>query len=139
MKIMAVDLGLARTGVATCDALEMLASPLCVVSEYNEEKLIARLCEIAKEQGVEQIVVGLPKNMDGTEGERAQECKRQAEVLAEKSGVPIVMWDERCTTVVAHKALNVTNTRGKKRKAVVDAVAATVILEDYLNFRKNNK
>ena len=83
------------------------------------------------------IVVGLPKNMDGTEGERAQECKRIAEIIHEKSQIETNMWDERCTTVSAINALNVTNTRGAKRKAVVDAVAAVMILQSYLDYRKN--
>jgi putative Holliday junction resolvase len=137
MKIISVDLGLARTGIASCDALEMLASPLTVIHQSDEEKLIDEIVGIAKEQGAERIVVGYPKNMDGSAGERAQSCERIAKIIEEKSGIPAVLWDERCTTVAAHRALNVTNTRGKKRKAVVDAVAATVILENYLSYRKN--
>lgn len=137
MKIMAVDLGLARTGIATCDALEMLASPLKVIHQTNEEALIREIVKTAKEQGAERVVVGYPKNMDGSAGERAQSCEHMASEIEAGSGIKTVLWDERCTTVVAHRALNVTNTRGKKRKAVVDAVAATIILEDYLSYRRN--
>lgn len=137
MKIMSVDLGLARTGVASCDSLELLASPVTVIFEKNEQQLIDKIVLLAHEQGAERIVVGLPINMDGTSGERATECERIAGIIAEKSGIDTVMWDERCTTVSAINALNVTNTRGKKRKAVVDAVAAVMILQSYLDYRRN--
>ncbi|MEE1018190.1 MAG: Holliday junction resolvase RuvX [Acutalibacteraceae bacterium] len=137
MKIMSVDLGLARTGIASCDSLELLASPVTVIFEKNEQRLIDNIVRLAHEQGAERIVVGLPKNMDGTSGERAIECERIAGIIAEKSGIDTVMWDERCTTVSAINALNVTNTRGKKRKAVIDAVAAVMILQSYLDYRRN--
>ena len=137
MKIMSVDLGLARTGIASCDSLELLASPVTVIFEKNEQRLIDNIVRLAHEQGAERIVVGLPKNMDGTSGERAIEWERIAGIIAEKSGIDTVMWDERCTTVSAINALNVTNTRGKKRKAVVDAVAAVMILQSYLDYRRN--
>ena len=123
MIIMGVDFGDARTGLAICDKGEMLASPVCVV--------------LAKEHRAELLVVGYPKNMNGTVGERAELCQKFGDGLKEMTGIPVVMWDERCTTVSAHSYLNVTNTRGKKRKAVVDAVAATIILESYLAYRKN--
>ncbi|MBQ2676127.1 MAG: Holliday junction resolvase RuvX [Clostridia bacterium] len=139
MKIMSVDLGLARTGIAACDPLEMLASPVKVIFEKNEKRLIESVADEAKLMGAQLIVVGLPKNMDGTSGERATECERIAGEISAACGIETVMWDERCTTVSAHNALNVTNTRGKKRKAVVDAVAAVMILESYLNYRRNNK
>ena len=133
MIIMAVDLGLARTGIAVCDSMEILASPVCVINESYEPKLIDAICEKAKELRAEKIVVGLPKNMDSTSGERAKECSRIGEIIAEKTGIPVVMQDERQTTVTAHNALNVTNVRGKKRKAVVDAVAAVIILQSYID------
>lgn len=136
---MSVDLGKARTGVAVSDKNEGFAFPNTVITEYNEERLIDKLCEKAKELKAELIVVGYPKNMDGSEGFRAKECAETAEKLKKKSGIDIVLWDERCTTVSAHNALNLTDTRGKKRKQTVDAVAAVIILEDYLNFRKNQK
>ena len=139
MKIMAVDLGLARTGLAICDAGELLASPIGVLVEKNEQRLIEQVIDAAVQNGAERIVCGLPKNMDGSKGERACECERIAGIIGEKSGIETVLWDERCTTISAHRALNVTNTRGKKRKAVVDAVAAMMILQSYLDFRRNQK
>lgn len=139
MIIMSVDLGKARTGVAVSDKNEGFAFPNTVITEYNEDRLIDKLWEKAKELKAELIVVGYPKNMDGSEGFRAKECAEVADKLKEKSGVEVVLWDERCTTISAHNALNLTDTRGKKRKQTVDAVAAVIILEDYLNFRKNKK
>lgn len=139
MIIMSVDLGKARTGIAVSDSGESFAFPKKVITEYNEEKLIDKICETAKELGAEMLVVGVPKNMDGSSGFRAEECVAVADKIKEKSGLPLSMWDERCTTVSAHTYLNMTDTRGKKRKEVVDAVAATIILEDYLNYRKNNR
>ena len=138
MIIMSVDLGKARTGIAVSDSGESFAFPKTVITEYNNEKIIVKICNCANEYSAELIVVGLPKNMDGSIGWRAEECSETAEKIKEKSGKEVVMWDERCTTVSAHTALNFTDTRGKKRKNVVDAVAAVIILEDYLNFRKNN-
>lgn len=138
MRIMSVDLGMARTGVALCDPAETLASPLCVIHERREDQLLEELARIAKEQGAERIVVGLPKNMDGSSGERAQACQAIAERLEAICGIQTVLFDERCTTVSAHQYLNATDTRGKKRKQVVDAVAAVIILEDYIRYRKNN-
>ena len=132
MIIMSVDLGKARTGIAVSDKSEGFAFPKCVINEYNTEKLIVKICEKAKELSAELIVVGLPKNMDGSLGWRAEECSEIAAKIKATANIDVVMWDERCTTVSAHHALNATNTRGKKRKAVVDAVAATMILEDYL-------
>ena len=116
---------------------EMLASPIGVIEEYNFEKCIEKVVESAIKNKAEEIVVGYPKNMNGTVGERAEKCKLFSEKLAEQIEVPVKLWDERCTTVSAHNYLNQTNTRGKKRKAVVDAVAATIILESYLEYRKN--
>ena len=136
---MSVDLGLSRTGIAVCDPLEMLASPVKVILEKYEPKLIDEVVKSAKELSAELIVVGLPLNMDGTKGERATECERIAKIIEEKSGIKTQMYDERCTTVMSHNALNVTNVRGKKRKNVVDAVAAVMILESFLEYRKNNK
>ena len=138
MIIMSVDLGKARTGIALSDSGESFAFPKTVITEYNTEKLVKKSAALSGEYGAELIVVGYPKNMDGTAGSRAQECKEIAERIAKESGKETVLWDERCTTVSAHTALNYTDTRGKKRKEVIDAVAAVIILEDYLKFRKNN-
>lgn len=139
MKIMSVDYGDARTGLAVCDKTEFLASPLTVINEYNAERCAEKIASYVSSEKPELIVVGLPKNMDGTEGDRAEKCRDFGKLIAEKTGVEVVMWDERCTTVSAHQILNETNVRGKKRKAVVDAVAAVIILESYLEFRKNSK
>lgn len=137
MIILSVDYGDARTGIAVCDKLEFLASPVCVIKEGYMPKLIGHISEIAIEKKAELIVVGKPKNMDGSEGFRAEKCIEMAQELSKAVDVPIEMWDERLTTVSAHKALNVTNTRGKDRKAVIDAVSAVMILEDFLKYRKN--
>ena len=132
MIIMSVDLGKARTGIAVSDPCESFAFQKTVITEYTE-----KVGALAKEYGAELIVVGYPKNMDGSAGSRAAECAATAELIKNSCGIDTVLWDERCTTVSAHTALNYTDTRGKKRKAVVDAVAAVIILEDYLRFRKN--
>ena len=138
MKIIAVDFGDSRTGLAMCDKTEMLASPLCVISEKDFEECIKKTAEKIAENKADIAVVGYPKNMNNTVGERAEKCTLFAEKLKEQTGIPVELWDERCTTVSAHNYLNTTNTRGKKRKAVVDAVAATIILESYMGWRKNN-
>lgn len=138
MKILAVDLGKARTGLAICDEGEMLASPVEVLNEYNREKLAQQVAQKAQELHAEQIVLGLPRNMDGTEGESAQGARAFAEQLKALVTVPVKFQDERGTTITAHGYLNDTNTRGKKRKAVVDAVAATIILENHLAYRRNH-
>lgn len=137
MIIASVDVGKARTGIAVCDKLEMLASPFCVVSEKSPQKMIEKTAEQILNTKAELIVVGLPKNMDATEGESAKNARAFAQTLSELTGLKTVMQDERGTTVTAHNYLNNTDIRGKKRKAVVDAVAAVIILEDYLALRKN--
>ncbi|WP_417072473.1 Holliday junction resolvase RuvX [Hominenteromicrobium sp.] len=139
MVILGVDLGKARTGVAVCDKSELLASPVEVVNEHNRERLLERVAQLAKARRAEQIVVGLPRNMDGSEGESAQNARAFGAELAEKTRLPVDFSDERGTTITAHGFLNETNTRGKRRKATVDAVAATIILQDYLDYRRNRK
>ena len=136
MIIMAVDLGKARTGIAASDKTEYLASPVKVITEHNRERLLEKVCETAKEIKAELVVVGLPKNMDGSEGESAKNAREFSELLAQRLGVEVKLWDERCTTITAHGYLNDTNTRGKKRKAVIDEVAATVILQSFLDSRR---
>ncbi|MBR6580254.1 MAG: Holliday junction resolvase RuvX [Ruminococcus sp.] len=138
MIIMAVDFGDSRTGLAICGKSEFIASPIGVIAEKDFDKCLEKTAEAAKENKAEMIVVGYPKNMNNTIGERAEKCCLFAEKLEEMTGCPVELWDERCTTVSAHNYMNVTNTRGKKRKAVVDAVAATIILESYLGYRKNS-
>lgn len=137
MIILSVDYGDARTGIAVCDKLEFLASPVCVINESYQPKVAKRIVEIANEKKAELIVVGKPKNMDGSEGFRAEKCMELKAAIEEMTETTVDMWDERLTTVSAHKALNVTNTRGKNRKAVIDAVSAVMILEDYIKYRKN--
>lgn len=139
MIILSVDYGDKRTGIAICDKFEMLASPVCVITEWNSDVLASKIIEIAKEKSVEEIVVGLPKNMDGSSGFRADACKELGEKLSKLAEIPVNFWDERLTTVSAHKILNDNNIRSKKRKAVVDAVAADIILQDYLDYRKNKR
>ena len=136
MKILSVDYGDARTGLAISDSSEFLASPIGTITEYNAEKLAEKIKAEAASRGAQQIVMGLPVNMNGTKGERAQKCEAFGKLLEEKTGLEVVMWDERSTTVSAHRILNEVNVRGKKRKAVVDAVAAVLILESYLAYRK---
>ena len=133
MVILAVDLGKARTGLAVCDKSGILASPAGVITEYNPEKLLEKVAEQARAYKAELLVMGLPRNMDGSEGESAQNARQFGAALSEKSGLPVEFQDERGTTITAHNYLNATNTRGKKRKAVVDAVAAVVILQNYLD------
>lgn len=135
--ILSVDYGDSRTGLAVCDAQERLASAVGVVAETYQPKLVQAIAAQARASGAQMLVVGYPKNMDASIGARAQKCADLAQQLREATGLPVELWDERLTTVSAHRALNVTNTRGKKRKQIVDAVAAVMILEDFLAFRKN--
>ncbi len=136
MIILAVDLGKARTGLAVCDKSEILASPAGVITEYNPEKRLEKVAAEALARKAELLVVGLPRNMDGSEGESAQNARAFGQALSEKTGIPVEFQDERGTTITAHGYLNDNNTRGKKRKAVVDAVAAVVILQNFLDGRK---
>lgn len=136
MIIMGIDYGDARTGISVCDKFQTLATPVCVVSQWNQDKLIEQIKQKATEYKAELLVVGLPKNMDSSLGERAEKCKEFAQKLSEACNLPYKMIDERLTTVSAHKVLNVTDTRGKKRKDVVDAVAAVMILQDYIDAEK---
>ena len=139
MIIMSVDLGKARTGVAVCDKTEFLASPYTVIFEKSPNRLPEKVAQAARDTKAELIVVGLPKNMDGSEGESARNARAFAQTLKELTGLETVMQAERGTTVTAHNFLNSTNTRGKKRKNVVDEVAATIILQDYLDSRKRKE
>ncbi len=136
---MAVDYGDVRTGIAVCDRTEFLASPVGTVEEKNANMLAVKIAHLAAQYEVGEIVVGYPVNMNGTVGPRAQKCMDFAKLLSKVTELPVNMWDERSTTVTAHSYLNEANVRGKKRKAVVDTVAATVILEGYLEYRRKNK
>ncbi len=136
MRILSVDLGLSRTGLAISDELGLLASPLMTVAQSNLTLLLDEIAKIAAQEHAVEIVVGLPRNMDGSCGESACRAKQFAEDLHQKTGLPTHLWDERLTTKSAIGILNETNVRGKKRKNVVDAVAAVIILEDYLRSRR---
>jgi len=139
MIILSVDYGDARTGIAVCDRTELLASPVTVIKEKNRDALCVKIKELAVQHKAEEIIVGLPKNMDGSEGFRAVACREFGDILAEATGLTVTMRDERLTTVSAHNYLSMNNVRGQKRKDTVDAVSAVIILEDYLQFRKNNR
>ncbi len=136
--VLAVDYGDARTGLAVCDKSELLASPVTVIAERNRERLVAKILAQVTALRAEEIVVGNPLNMNGTAGPRSELAQQLAETLREQSGLPVTLWDERSTTVSAIGILNQPDVRGKKRKAVIDAVAAVLILESYLAYRKNH-
>ncbi len=135
MRIMGVDYGDARTGIAISDLLCSIVGTTCVIHSRNREKTVEEILRLVKENDVCEIAVGLPKNMDGTEGARAELCRELARLLEERTGLPVKLWDERRTTVEAHNILSQHNYHGKKRKDTVDAVAASLILEGYLGFR----
>ncbi len=137
MIILSVDYGDVRTGIAVCDKNELLASPVCVITERKADVLCEKIAVLCAEHKAQLIVMGLPKNMDGSEGFRAEACREFAAMLREKTGLDVEMRDERLTTVSAHTFLNMTDTRGKKRKNTVDAVSAVLILEDFIGYRKN--
>ena len=134
-RIMGVDYGDARTGIALSDLLCSIVGSTTVIHSRRMDKTLQEICRIVKEQDVGQIVVGLPKNMNGTEGPRAELCREFTKAVEEATGLPVALWDERRTTVEAHNILSEHNYHGKKRKDTVDAVAASLILEGYLGFR----
>ena len=134
-RIMGIDYGDARTGIAVSDLLCSIVGTTTVIHSRNQDKVLEQILQIARDQQVTQIVMGLPKNMDGTEGPRAELCRGFAKRIGEASGMEVAMWDERRTTVEAHNILSAHNYHGKKRKNTVDAVAASLILEGYLAFR----
>ena len=140
MRIMGLDYGSKTVGVAVSDALGLTAQGIEIVRRKSENKLrqtLARIEEIAKEYGVEKIVLGFPKHMNNDIGERAEKSLEFKEMLERRTGLPVVMWDERSTTVTAHNMMNDVNKRGKERKKVIDAVAAAVILQNYLDYKAN--
>lgn len=135
LRIMAIDYGDARTGIAISDALCMLTGFTTVIHAYTPDKVAAAIKDLITQHQVTELVMGFPRNMDGTEGPRAALYKEFAAQLEQVTGMKPVMWDERRTTVDAHRILSQNNVRGKKRKNTVDAVAAALILEGYLAFR----
>ncbi len=132
MKVMALDYGDARTGVAFSDSLGLLAGETAVLPSWNHSRLLAEVLDLARSRGADTVVLGLPRNMDGSEGPRAEKSRAFAAEL-EALGLKVTFVDERRTTVEAHGILSEAGKRGKKRKERVDAVAATLILETYLN------
>lgn len=135
MKIMGIDYGDARTGVAISDLTGTIVGTTAVIPSRDTRAAIADIARLARENDVGEIAVGLPRNMDGSEGPRAALCRAFAAALGEATQLPVTMWDERRTTVEAHQILSECNYHGKKRKNTVDAVAASLILEGYLSFR----
>ena len=138
MKILAVDYGDARTGLAISDASELLATPLPQIEEKSMNQAAAAILEAARAQKAEMIVVGLPRNMDGTEGSRAQKTRKMAAILERDGQLPVRFCDERRTTVTAAAQLSEVGTFGKKRKEILDSVSAAVILESFLAWRKHH-
>ena len=134
MRIMAIDYGDARTGIAISDATGSIVGTALVIPSYQREKTAEQIRELAAQHGVDTLVMGFPRNMDGTEGPRAALYREFAALLASVTGMEPVLWDERRTTVDAHRILSDNNRRGRKRKETVDAVAASLILEGYLAF-----
>lgn len=139
MRVMAIDYGDARTGIAISDALGMLTGTTTVIHSRNPEKTAQEIARLARENGVERIVMGFPRNMDGSEGPRAELYRAFAAQVAQTAGMEPVLWDERRTTIEAHQILSAGNYHGKKRKNTVDAVAASLILEGYLSFLASQK
>ena len=133
-KIMGIDYGDARTGIAISDLLCSIVGSTTVIHSRKPEKTIEQIRKLAQENDIGSIVMGLPKNMDGTEGPRAELCRAFAQQVREATGLEVALWDERRTTVEAHNILSDHNYHGKKRKNTVDAVAASLILEGYLAF-----
>ncbi len=138
MVIMSIDYGDSRTGISACDKNEILASPVCVINEKYFPKLFDKTISVIEEKKPEIIVMGYPKNMDGTCGERCEKCKDFADKITAETGIQTVLWDERLTTVSAYKSLHEADFHGKKTRKVIDAVAAVTILQSYIDYRKNN-
>ena len=132
-KLLGVDFGDVRTGLAVSDPSRLLASGIGFISPGGIEKTATAIAEAAKNERAVAIVVGLPVNMDGSEGSRAQRCRKLARLLEEESALPVVMFDERMTTMTASRYLNETNTKGKKRKGVIDTLSAQIILQNCLD------
>ena len=138
MRIMAIDYGDAHTGIAISDPTGFLAGYTTTINAYRAEVVADQIVQLIKEHGVEELVLGFPKNMDGSPGPRAEKYEAMGELLKERTGLPLTLWDERRTTIDAHQILMNGGKNAKKRKKVVDAVAASLILEGYLTFKKSH-
>lgn len=138
MKIMSIDYGDARTGIAFCDKNEILATAFTTINESYASKLVLKIKDIIAEQKPEMVVIGLPRNMDGTYGYRCDKCKELGNLLKDEIDIPIEFEDERLTTVIAHDILSKNNIKSKKHKANVDSVSAVVILQSFIDKRKGN-
>ncbi|GGJ12001.1 putative pre-16S rRNA nuclease [Alicyclobacillus cellulosilyticus] len=136
MRILAVDYGQARIGLALSDPTGMVAQALAVLPRRSDAEAAAEVARLAQDHGVERIVVGLPRNMDGSEGETAARCRRFARQLTAASGLPVEMYDERLTTAAAERMLVAADVGRRKRRQVLDAVAATLLLQGYLDARR---
>ena len=134
MRVLAIDYGDARTGIAVSDALGMIVGQTTVIHSRNAQKTAQEIARLVNECGAERLVMGFPRNMDGSEGPRAALYRDFAALVEAACKMPVVLWDERRTTVEAHNNLSECNYHGKKRKNTVDAVAASLILEGYLAF-----
>lgn len=137
MRILGIDYGDARTGLSVSDPSGFLAGSPSVIHEWNYDKLVDKLVEFIGQNKIEEIVLGWPKNMDGTAGPRAEKCEKLAETLRERTGLPVILWDERRTTVAAHDILHQSGKKMKKHRQTVDAVAASLILQGYLDRRRH--
>ena len=137
MRIMAIDYGDARIGLAVSDLMGMICGDAWTLNEWNMDRAIETICAEAKIRDVGRFVLGLPKNMDGTEGVRAEKSREFADKLKAASGLEVVLWDERRSSIEAHAILHASGKKEKKHRKVVDAVAASLILEAYLGSRQN--
>jgi len=133
---MAIDYGDAHTGIAVSDPTGFLTGFTTTITAYRPEVVAERIAALARERGVQELVLGHPRNMDGTLGPRAGKAEALAALLREATGLPVTLWDERRTTIDAHQILLSAGKDGRKRKKLVDAVAASLILEGYLNYRR---
>ncbi len=134
MRVLAIDYGDARTGIAISDIMGMIVGQTTVIHSRNAKKTAVEIARLVNESGAQKLVMGFPRNMDGSEGPRSDLYREFAALVEETTGIAVVLWDERRTTVEAHNILSDCNYHGKKRKNTVDAVAASLILEGYLAF-----
>ena len=138
MRIMAIDYGDAHTGIAVSDPTGLLAGFTTVITAYRPEAVAQRVAELARQHGAEELVLGHPVNMDGSLGPRSEKAKALQILLQEATGLPVILWDERRTTIDAHQILFQSGKNARQRKKVVDAVAASLILEGYLTYKKSH-